>query len=288
MASHRTPVRLRRGARYGAALGLAGALGAGVLLSGGPVTPRAVAAAPAAASLSLPRGNASFDYQLGGAYKPSAAVKVLSRDRSDRPVAGAYTICYVNGFQAQPEQLKWWQRKHPDLLLRDARGRLVIDKDWNEALLDTSTAAKRTRLASVVGAWIDGCSRHGFKAIEPDNLDSYARSKGLLTRADNVALATLLARRAHARGLAIGQKNSVELIPKAKRIGFDFAVAEECGRYDECGEYVAAYGSRVFVIEYRARDFAKACAAWGKRLSIVQRNLDLRPRGASGYLRKAC
>ncbi|MFJ5549489.1 endo alpha-1,4 polygalactosaminidase [Streptomyces sp. NPDC093225] len=254
-----------------------GAQGAG---AAGPVA--------AAVRIPMPPGNAPFDYQLGGAYRPAAGVRVLSRDRSDRPVSGAYTICYVNGYQAQPNELRWWQRNHPDLLLKDAHGRPVVDEDWNEVLLDTRTAAKRTRLAAVVGRWIDGCAKHGFKAVEPDNLDSYERSKGLLRKSDNVAFARLLAARSHARGLAIGQKNTSELAPQGRRIGFDFAVAEECGRYDECGAYTAAYGNRVFVIEYRARDFKKTCATWGGRLSVVQRNVDLRPVGRTGYVRKAC
>ena len=32
--------------------------------------------------------------------------------------------------------------------------------------------------------------------------------------------------------------------------GLDFAVAEECGQYDECGDYADAFGNNVIVIEY--------------------------------------
>ena len=55
-------------------------------------------------------------------------------------------------------------------------------------------------------------------------------------------------------------------------------------RYDECGAYVDAFGDRVIVVEYRVRDFRRTCAAWGDRLPVVLRDLDLRP----GGLRRWC
>ncbi|MFJ9038704.1 endo alpha-1,4 polygalactosaminidase [Streptomyces sp. NPDC102406] len=235
-----------------------------------------------------PTADMDFDYQIGGAYGPPSGVRALARDRSARPARGRYNVCYVNAFQAQPDALRWWRSHHPDLLLRDGDGDLVIDEDWDEALLDLSTADKRVRLAKIVGAWIDGCADDGYQAVEPDNLDSYERSDGLLKPADAVAFARLLARRAHTAGLAVGQKNTAELLPEHAAVGFDFAVAEECARYDECGAYASAYDDRVFVIEYRAADFTRACRAWGARLSIVLRDLDVRPAGSEGYVRKAC
>jgi hypothetical protein len=235
-----------------------------------------------------PTADMDFDYQIGGAYPPPSQVRAVARDRSEKPARGLYNVCYVNAFQAQPDALRWWRGHHPDLLLRDGHGRLVIDEDWDEALLDLSTADKRARLAKIVGPWIDGCADDGYQAVEPDNLDSYERSHGLLKPADAVAFARLIAERAHAAGLAVGQKNTAELLPRHAAVGFDFAVAEECARYDECGAYASAYAGRVFVIEYRAADFTRACRAWGKRLSIVLRDLDVLPAGSKGHVRKAC
>lgn len=62
-------------------------------------------------------------------------------------------------------------------------------------------------------------------------------------------------------------------------MGFDFAVAEACGRYDECGRYVRRYGDRVVVIEYRARDFAATCRTYGARLPAALRDRNLTSRG---------
>ncbi|MCX3061620.1 endo alpha-1,4 polygalactosaminidase [Streptomyces beihaiensis] len=251
-------------------------------------SPSSGSSAGRAAHVVRPSPGVGFDYQIGGAYKPPSGVRALSRDRGAAPARGLYNVCYVNAFQAQPDALDWWRRAHPELLLRDAHGRLVIDQDWDEPLLDIRTAAKRARLARIVGGWIDGCAHDGFQAVEPDNLDSYERSGGLIDAADAVAFARLIAGRAHAAGLAVGQKNAAGLLSRHAATGFDFAVAEECARYEECGAYASAYGDRVFVIEYRKTDFTRACRAWSGRLSIVLRDRDVRPEGEKGYVRQAC
>ncbi|WP_406292115.1 endo alpha-1,4 polygalactosaminidase [Embleya sp. NBC_00896] len=263
--------------------------------SGSPGPPSAPSAPSASAAPSLaapkavvaPAANGGFDYQIGGPYAPAANVRVVSRDRGARPEPGLYNVCYVNAFQAQPDALAWWEKEHPDLLLRKG-GKVVMDQDWGEALLDISTDAKRTALAGVVGDWIDDCARKGFQAVEPDNLDSYSRSEGQLTIAHNVAFAQLLAKRAHSRGLAIAQKNTVEMLDRRAAIGFDFAVAEECARYDECGAYASAFADRVFVVEYTRADFDAGCREWGGRLAMVLRDRDVTPRGNSGHVYGGC
>ncbi|WP_405664202.1 endo alpha-1,4 polygalactosaminidase [Streptomyces sp. RK9] len=235
-----------------------------------------------------PGANTPFDYQLGGPYPPPDGVRAVSRDRSAKPAPGRYNICYVNAFQAQPgkKAAAWWDDKHPGLILRDDDGAPVIDEDWDEPLLDISTAAKRKELLGVVGGWIDGCARSGFDAVEPDNLDSYARSDDRLDPADATAFARLLVRRAHDQGLAVAQKNTAELLGKG--IGFDFAVVEECGQYDECEPFSSAYDGRVFDIEYETKGYDAACRRWGKELSIVLRDRDVLPAGEKGHVYRRC
>jgi hypothetical protein len=235
------------------------------------------------AEVRLPPPHAGFDYQIGGAYPPPAGVRIVTRDRTAAPAAGLYNVCYVNAFQAQPGDEKTWPA---DLLLRDANGEVVVDEDWDEALLDIGTEAKRKRIAARVNKWTDGCADKGFDAVEPDNYDSYTRSDDLLTAGDATAFLTLLSRHAHARGLAIGQKNTVDLAGLRKRTGLDFAVAEECGEYDECGEYAEAFDDRVLVIEYTDTGLRKARAAFGDRLSIVRRDVDVSTPGSAGYVRR--
>jgi hypothetical protein len=252
-------------------------------------------AAPSAAagSVQLPPVNGRFDYQIGGAYTPAASVRIVDRDRTSRPAAGVYNVCYINAFQTQAEHDHWWRSHHPHLLLRTANGHVVEDPGWpGELVLDVGTAHKRAALARIVGGWIAGCARKGFQAVEPDNLDSYSRSHGLLTLADDLRFATLLAQRAHAEDLAIAQKNTAELHHRGRRIaGFDFAIAEECQVYSECSSYTRAYGHRVIEIEYTdngRRYYRQACAARGKRISILLRDRDVLPRGRKGYVYRAC
>ena len=243
--------------------------------------------APSAQALALPPTHGDLDYQLGGDYPPPPGVTVVVRDRGAAP-ADAYTICYVNGFQTQPGDAGWWLTAHPDLVLRTRSGMPVIDPEWpDEMLLDITTRAKRGEVAAIVGAWIDGCADAGFDAIEIDNLDSYSRSGGRIDEAAAVSTIGLLADRAHAAGLPVGQKNATPLLARGEHTGLDFAVVEECTRYDECDDYVATYGDRVYLVEYSRAGFDAACAAY-PRLAVVQRDRGLQPAGASGYVRRAC
>ncbi|NUR59121.1 MAG: hypothetical protein HOV87_10685 [Catenulispora sp.] len=238
--------------------------------------------------VTMPPTGVQWDYQIGGAYTPPPGVRVVSRDRSASPAPGLYSICYVNAFQAQPDATDWWRTNHPDLLLKTASGEPVIDENWNEQLLDVSTDAKRAALAKIVGGWIDDCAAKGFQAVEPDNLDSYSRSQGLLTADQDAAMAAELVRLAHGKGLAVGQKNTAEFLPRVAKIGFDFGVTEQCGVYDECGKYAAAYGGKVFDVEYDDKGFGAACHAHAGRIAIVRRDLDVSAAGGSSYVFKTC
>lgn len=239
------------------------------------------------ALVTLPPLGAKLDYQLGGAYSPPSGVSIVSRDRTATAAAGVYNICYVNGFQIQPDEESFWTSQHPDLILRDGSGNPIVDVDWGEMLIDVSTPAKQTAVAAIVGDWIDSCADAGYSAIEIDNLDSYLRSGGRLTQNQAVAAMALFSQRAHARGLAIAQKNSAELVPRKADLGTDFVVTEECNRYSECDDYRAAYGDHVLVIEYRQADFQTGCSQFPS-LSIVLRDLNLLMPSQSGYVYSGC
>ena len=163
----------------------------------------------------------------------------------------------------------------------------MIDPDWDEILLDVRTPERRAALAEVVGGWIDGCADAGFDAVEIDNLDTYARSSGLIREDDAVAFMRLLSERAHARGLPIAQKNSAEIVSRRAAMGTDFAVVEECNRWDECDVFTRAYGDQVYVIEYRRTDFDRGCRDF-PQLSIVLRDLNLVAPGGAGYVFDGC
>lgn len=238
----------------------------------------------------LPPTGASPDYQLGGAHAPAADVGVVGRDRSAAPAEGLYSICYVNGFQTQPGELDSWDA---DLLLRGADGEPVFDPDWpDEALLDTSTASRRERIAATIEPWIEGCADAGFDAVEFDNLDSYTRSRETLALDDNLELAAMLVTVAHDAGLAAGQKNAAEdAAALRERAGFDFAVTEECAAFRECAAYTGVYGEHVIDIEYAdalPRPFAEMCADDESPASMALRDRDLVTPDDDSYVFALC
>jgi len=257
----------------------------------------------------LPPVNGKWDYQIGGPYTPTAGVLVVSRDRTVAPVAGKYNICYVNVGQTQPDggtpnanaygTTAWWLANHPNVILRDANGNPIIDPVWNEVVFDVRTAAKRTELVSVIQPWFLQCKNDGYDAIEPDNIDLEVRSSGLETHPQVREYLKLLVTYAHSIGLAIGQKNAVtddNNNPEWQTdgptfnggTGFDFAIAEECGAFTECGTFTAMYPGRVYVVEYATAGWNAACSAVGSSNSVIQRNVDVRPNTASGYVYKEC
>lgn len=266
-----------------------GTVAVGLAVALALLSPTAATATPqAAAAPAPPPVDARWDYQIGGAYPLPAGVTVVSRDREASPAPGTYSICYVNAYQTQPQEIRWWKRHHPNLLLRGPSRKLVVDGAWGEVLLDVRTKAKRHALARIVGRWIDRCGTDGFDAVEPDNLDSWTRSAGLMTKDQAFAFARLLVNRAHRDGLAIAQKNAAGQVRRGVAVGFDFAVAEECGRWKECGRYAGAYADHVLVVEYRDQDFTAACDRWGGRLSIIRRDRMVTGPGSATYVYDAC
>jgi hypothetical protein len=234
-------------------------------------------AVPAAAAPELPPVGTDFDYQLGGNRSVPDHVGIVVRDRTAAPLAAdtAYNVCYVNGFQTQPDQKRFW-RHHWSLVLKND-GRAVTDSAWGEWLLDIRTDHKRTRLARIMGRWVAGCADDGYDAVEYDNLDSFTRSRHLLEPADANAYARRLVRKGHAAGLAVAQKNRAGW--DGREVGFDFAIAEECARWHECGSYVDHYGRHVLAVEYRRKDFRRACRGWSDRIAVVRRDLALSKHG---------
>lgn len=240
-------------------------------------------AAPTAAVQTPPAG-AVFDYQIGGPYTPASDVEVVTRDYTESPVDGLYNICYVNGFQAQPGAEKEWG----NLLLKDGNGDVVYDGDWGEAVLDIRTEKKRESIAAKVNAMIDTCADKGYDAVEPDNLDTFTRFEDLLGEDDAMAFIRLLSDHAHEQGLAIGQKNTPDFSTRREETGLDFAVSEECGEWDECDAYTKGFDDDVIVIEYDEDAFAKTCAEYGDRLSVVLRDLDVVTPDDDAYVRETC
>ena len=238
--------------------------------------------------------NVSFDYQIGSAYEPPSGVGIVSRDwHSGQPLGGgAYSICYVNAFQTQPdgsgsridEESQW-----PAEVVLTSLG---DDPNWEgEFLIDLSSGPKRSVAADHVAKMVDSCASKGFDAVEFDNLDSWTRIPGLpFGRADAIAFASLITDHAQRKGLAVAQKNTVGLSSAEARdtIGFDFAIVESCGQYNECDVVASVYGANAVYIEYSDQAFRQACAVVGGQSSVVRRNRNVSAPGSGGYVYDEC
>ena len=234
---------------------------------------------------------AGVDYQLGGSYPPPAGVGIVVRDSTAKPERGTYSVCYVNGFQTQPDDAARWAES--DLVLRQSTGEPVKDPHWpDEFVLDIGTAVRRTSILDAMGPVIDRCRDAGFDAVELDNLDTYTRFPERIDRDAALAMAALYVDRGHRDGLAVGQKNSPDDAEAfATAAGFDFAVAEECAYFDECAAYTTAYGSRVIDVEYSDGldgTFADVCHAPDRIAMTVLRDRLLVAPDQDGYVYARC
>ncbi|MBZ4334996.1 endo alpha-1,4 polygalactosaminidase [Corallococcus sp. AS-1-12] len=112
----------------------------------------------------------------------------------------------------------------------------------------------------------------GCDAVEPDNIDGYSHDDEIsctdqscwgLTAANQLDYNRWLATTAHSLCLGIALKNDVDQVP-ALADSFDFAINEECQKYNECGAYKTGFTDKnkaVFNAEYRV-DSGGDTTAW--------------------------
>jgi hypothetical protein len=184
---------------------------------------------------------------------------------------GRKVICYIS--------VGSWENWRPD---KDHFPAEILGNDYEgwpgERWLDIRQMDK---LAPILRARFDLCKSKGFDAIEPDNMEIYTNNTGFpLTYDDQLQFSRWLAEEAHARGLAIGQKNAPDMVKDLVDL-YDFAITEDAFYY-EWAEQISAYiaaGKPVFAAEYTdlPGDFAQFCKA-GKSLGfsviLKQRGLD--------------
>jgi hypothetical protein len=166
---------------------------------------------------------------------------------------GRRVICYIS--------VGSWEDWRPD---KDQFPPEVLGKDYEgwpgEKWLDIRQIDK---LAPIMRARLDLCKAKGFVGLEPDNMEIYTNRTGFpLTYADQLKYALWLAEEAHARGLAIGQKNAPDQTIDLVNV-YDFAITEDAFYYkweEDMLPYIQA-GKPVFAAEYTdlPGDFEAAC-----------------------------
>ena len=220
----------------------------------------------------------SWDWQLTEPYDLTRAVDVISLDpynHDPKEIAalkarGVKLVCYVSVGTWEP-----WREdagEFPEEVLGKPLPYWPDERYLNVRRYDL--------LLPIMTKRLERCAALGFDAVEPDNIDLASNDNGLdLPQEVVLEYITLLAARAHALGLEVGQKNAPELVPDL--IGFmDFAVVESCFHYGWC-EAILPYvvsGKPVFAAEYTDADtdFDAACA-WGAEhgVSFIRKDRDL-------------
>ena len=121
------------------------------------------------------------------------------------------------------------------------------------------------------------CRDKGFDGVEFHNVDGYQNDTGFdLSRSDQLAFDRWLATTAHAKGLAVGLKNTLGLAFELEP-SFDFAIVEQCFVFLECGltaPFVDA-GKAVIDIEYSLPRGSFCDRADRLGISAMRKHLDL-------------
>lgn len=196
-----------------------------------------------------PTPGTSWQWQLSGSIDESVQASMYDIDLFDVSASvidslhskSRVVICYFSAGSRED-----WR---PDAGAFQAADHGNALDGWpGETWLDVRSANVRT----IMKKRLDLAVQKGCDGVEPDNVDGYQNSSGFpLTATHQKDYLKFLAAEAHARGLSIGLKNALGLVP-ALVGSFDWALNEQCLEFDECGElapFVQA-GKAVFHVEY--------------------------------------
>jgi hypothetical protein len=243
---------------------LAGCGGGGGGAPAGPGGPTGPTGPTGPGAWWTPASGLTWDWQLSDPLDLTRAVAAYDLDWETAPATvaalqarGVKVICYVSVGTLEPGR--------PDAASYPAAVVGAYWAEWGEYYVDVRAPALR----AVVQRRLDACRDAGFDALEPDNMDSFEAGAATgfpLTQADGLDYARWLAAEAHARGLAIVQKNASSITAGLAAL-YDGALTEDCFAAGWCAE-VAAYpaaGKPVLMAEYddTGVDFPAACA-WGQ------------------------
>ena len=208
---------------------------------------------PALSDIWIPSLRTSWQWQLTGVVDQSVDAEMYDIDLFDNDASvvaslhakGRKVVCYMSAGS--------WENWRPDAdrFPNEVLGRPL--EGWpGERWLDIRQI---DILGPIMTARLDLCKQKGFDGVEPDNVDGYTNNSGFpLTYGDQIKYNKFLAEEAHKRGLSVGLKNDLDQVTDLLPY-FDWALNEECFKYEECGKLIPFIraGKAVFQVEYNLR-----------------------------------
>ena len=197
----------------------------------------------------FPAAADTWQWQIKGTIDTRLAVTVYDIDLFDAPqttidslkAQGRRVVCYFSAGSSEN-----WRDDFARFDTADMGN--ALDGWPGERWLDTRSANVR----AIMQSRLDLAVTKGCDGVEPDNMDGYQNTPGFaLSAATQLDYNRFIARESHARGLAVGLKNDLKQV-KDLLPSFDFAVNEQCVRYNECERLTPFINANkpVFGIEY--------------------------------------
>lgn len=213
-------------------------------------------------------------WQLQGTVDTTKSATVYDIDMADNKAtlfaqlksAGHMVVCYFSAGT--------WEEWRSDAAAFPASVKGAKVAGWaGESWLDIRSPI----VQDLMSKRIDLAKSKGCDGLEPDNVDGYANKSGFpLTKIDQIAYDRFLADAAHQRGLLVALKNAKDLVATLAP-AFDFAVVEECFKYNECPAFspFIELGKAVLAAEYSSYSQSKCTNARALRFSLAFYGLNL-------------
>jgi hypothetical protein len=251
-----------------------------------------VAMSPVASgkSMWIPTQGLQWQYQLQGKLNTSLCVVPASGGPCVRPnvydldlyatngvtlntaavaavhALGAHAVCYVDAGT--------WEDFRPDAGAYPASVKGDPNGWPGERWLDIRATSV---LLPIINARVAKCAAAGFDAVDFDNVDGYQNKTGFpLTAAEQLTFNEDLAALAHAHGLSVGLKNDPAQLGPLESV-FNFAINEQCAKYNECDAYDGwtAAGKAVVEVEYGIKPARFCPSAALHRRDAIEKSLAL-------------
>jgi hypothetical protein len=191
-------------------------------------------------------------------------------------------ICYLS--------VGTWETWRSDASRFPAALRGSADPGWSgEQWLNISPRGRYYRtLQAIMYSRLVMCKAKHFDGVELDNIDVAENSSGFpVTIAQDNAYVTWHAARAHALGLAVGQKNYLDQSRALVR-SMDFLVSEQCYQYGACGQLATYRAAHKAIFEAEYSDQGADPASYCQNANAVNLNAVAFATNLDGSVRVTC